>query len=177
MMSVLSGLLVFHGTLVHLNRGAVEAIMKVTEKKLSKNPDWREIYELQLRTLVEKKFAVEISEKDIVNWRRRSGDTYFISNQMAINTQSKTTPVWVVFNCSQTYRGYSLNSSWEQGPNLINNLPGILLRFRNDLEAAQGSIKSELRRKRPGARYLCGSLQVKTKFVYSRWSDLLWEIL
>ena len=63
-MSVLSGLLVFPGTLV---RAAVEAIMKVTEKKLSKNPDWREIYELQFRTLVENKFAVEISEKDIVN--------------------------------------------------------------------------------------------------------------
>ena len=51
------------------NQAAVEAIMKVTEKKLSKNLDWREIYELQLRTLVEKNFAVEISEKDIVNWR------------------------------------------------------------------------------------------------------------
>ena len=49
------------------NWAAVEAVMKVTEKKLSKNPDWHEIYELQLRTLVEKKFAVEISEKDIVN--------------------------------------------------------------------------------------------------------------
>ena len=65
---------------------------------------------------------------------------FLITQEMAINTQSKTTPVWAVFDCSQTYQGYSLNSSWEQGPKLINNLPGILLRFRNDLEAAYGDI-------------------------------------
>ena len=60
---------------------------------------------------------------------------------MALNPGSKSTPVRVVFNSSQKYRGYSLNSSWELGPDVMNNLHGVLLRFREDLVGGQGDIK------------------------------------
>ena len=102
--------------------------------------EWREVYESQLRTLVEKGFAREVSAADIKAWEQRGGKTYFIAHQMVINPQSKTTPVRCCFNSSQRYKGYSLNTSWELGPDLVNSLHGILLRFRKDLVAAQGDI-------------------------------------
>ena len=46
-----------------------------------------------------------------------------------------------VFNSSQTYKGYSLNSSLDLGPDMTGSLHGIFLRFRENLVAAQGDIK------------------------------------
>ena len=60
---------------------------------------------------------------------------------MALNPGSLTTPIRTVFNSSQVYKGYSLNSSWELGPEMTGSLHGILLRFREDLVAAQGDVK------------------------------------
>ena len=63
---------------------------------------------------------------------------------MALNPGSKTTPVRTVFNCSQVFRGYSLNSSLALGPeNGLNSLHAILLRFREDEVAAQGDITKQ----------------------------------
>ena len=71
---------------------------------------------------------------------------YYIAHQMALNPGSKTTPVRTVFNCSQVYRGYSLNSSLALGPeNGLNSLQfhAILLRFREDEVAAQEDITKQ----------------------------------
>ena len=59
---------------------------------------------------------------------------------MALNPSSKTTPVRVVFNSSQTYKGYSLNSSIDLGPDIMSNLQAVLLRFREHLYGASGDM-------------------------------------
>ena len=87
-----------------------------------------------------KKFARDITEDDIKQWERSGGKSYFIAHQMAVNPQSKSTPVRCCFNSSQRYMGQSLNNSWELGPDLFNSLHSVLLRFRNDVTAAQGEI-------------------------------------
>ena len=122
------------------NKAAVTAVMHTTERKLNKNLEWRKIYELQLRTLIEKGFAKEISEEEIKKKEEQGGKTYYIAHQMALNPQSKTTPVRCCFNSSQRYKGYSLNSCWDLGPNLVNSLHSVLIRFRNNLVGAQGDI-------------------------------------
>ena len=122
------------------NKAAVAAVMHATERKLDKNPIWRQKYEEQLLALVEKKFAREITLAEIENWKKNGGKTYYIAHQMVVNMQSKSTPIRCCFNSSQKYKGYSLNSSWELGPDLVNSLHGVLLRFRKDLVAAQGDI-------------------------------------
>ena len=47
----------------------------------------------------------------------------------------------VVFNSSQNCGGMSLNKSLEIGPEVMQDLPGILLRSRGDQVAAMGDIK------------------------------------
>ena len=122
------------------NKAAVAAVMHATEKKLRKNTEWRDVYELQLRTLLEKGFAREVTIDEIKAWELKGGKTYYIAHQMALNPQSKTTPVRCCFNSSQRYKGFSLNTSWDLGPDLVNSLHSILLRFRKDMVAAQGDI-------------------------------------
>ena len=122
------------------NKAAVIAVMNSTERKLNKNISWREIYEEQLRTLIQKGFAREITQGEIMAWEQNGGKTFYIAHQMAVNPESKTTPIRCCFNSSQKYKGHSLNASWELGPDLVNSLHSILLRFRNDMVAAQGDI-------------------------------------
>ncbi|XP_056001163.1 uncharacterized protein LOC130048455 [Ostrea edulis] len=47
----------------------------------------------------------------------------------------------MVFDSSITYQGQSLNSSLLQGPDLTNNLVGVLLRFRKERVAITGDIE------------------------------------
>lgn len=123
------------------NKPAVMGMMKATERKLSKDKEWRDIYEQQLRDLVTNKFAREVSDEELRAWQDGGNKSYYISHQMALNPASKSTPIRTVFNSSQVYKGYSLNSSWELGPDVTGNMHGILMRFREGLVGAQGDVK------------------------------------
>ena len=122
------------------NKPAVLGVMRSTIKKLDKDPLWREIYDKQLMDLIEKGFAREVSDEEVESWIENGGVTYYISHQIAVNPSSNSTPFRVVFNSSQKYKGYSLNTSWDLGPDVMNNLHGVLMRFRNDRFAAQGDV-------------------------------------
>ena len=60
---------------------------------------------------------------------------------MAVNLSLKLTPVRVVYNSSLSWKGQSLNTSWSKGPDMLNSLHGVLLRFREDFVVGQGDIK------------------------------------
>ena len=123
------------------NYPAVIRVMESTARKLEKSPSWRKIYETQLKDLVGRGFAREVCQQEIIDQKKKGGKTYYIAHQMALNPSSKSTPVRTVFNSSQIYKGYSLNSSWALGPEeVMNNLVAILMRFREDLVGAQGDI-------------------------------------
>ena len=81
-----------------------------------------------------------MSEQELNEWVDNGGKTYYIAHQVAINPSSKSTPVRVVFNSSQKFRGHSLNSSWELGPDMMNSLHGVLMRLRKDYVGAQGDV-------------------------------------
>ena len=63
-----------------------------------------------------------------------------MAHQMALNPGSKSTPVRTVFNNSWMFRGFKLNSGWALGPDIMNSLHTILMRFRKDEVGAQGDI-------------------------------------
>ena len=122
------------------NVAAVLGVMNATKRKLKKDPLWEEVYETQLRDLISRGFAREVSEDEVKNWKKDGGRCYYIAHQMALNPGSKSTPVRVVYNSSQMYKGYSLNSSWDLGPDVMSNLHGVLLRFRKDQVGGQGDM-------------------------------------
>ena len=45
-----------------------------------------------------------------------------------------------MFNSSSSYHGHTLNDYWYKGPDLLNNLFGVLLRFRENAVAVCGDI-------------------------------------
>ena len=58
------------------NYPGVLRVMKSTAKKLEKDGTWRKIYETQLRDLVGRGFAREVSAKEIDEWKSGGGRTY-----------------------------------------------------------------------------------------------------
>ncbi|CAB4015368.1 Hypothetical predicted protein, partial [Paramuricea clavata] len=57
-------------------------------------------------------------------------------------SQSKPDKIRVVFDCAAVYHGTSLNDQLLQGPDLTNNLVGVLIRFRQEPVALMADIES-----------------------------------
>lgn len=57
------------------------------------------------------------------------GETWYLPHHCVFHPK-KPNKLRVVFDCSARYNGCSLNDHLLQGPDMINNLNGILIRFR-----------------------------------------------
>ena len=67
---------------------------------------------------------------------------FYLSHLAVEQPKSLTTPVRIVFNSSQLFRGVSLNSFLAKGPDSFkNNLLGMLLRFREEQVVLIGDIR------------------------------------
>ena len=60
------------------------------------------------------------------------GPVRYISHHAVMKPESKSTPCRIVFNSSANYHGHMLNEYYAKGPNMLNNLLGVLLRFREE---------------------------------------------
>ena len=86
------------------NKPAVIGVMNATKR-------WEDVYETQLKELIERGFAREVSQKELSSWIDDGGKVYYMPHQVALNPTSKSTPVRVVFNNTLTYKGCSMNAS------------------------------------------------------------------
>ncbi|XP_067280641.1 uncharacterized protein [Pseudorasbora parva] len=120
------------------NRSAVEATFLRTEKQLKREPGWRAAYTTQVHEMVERKAAKKLTRKNITDWK---GPVWYISHLIAPNPHSVTTPVRLVWNSSQRFRGISMNDLLLKGPDVLNPIRAVLLRFRRGIHAAIGDIK------------------------------------
>jgi len=91
-----------------------------------------------MEDMLDRGVARKPSEEELQKW---SGLLFYISHLAVVNPKSNSTPVRIVFNSSQVYMGTSLNSCLAKGPDCyMNNLLGILLRWREEQEALVGDI-------------------------------------
>ncbi|XP_035812328.1 uncharacterized protein LOC118471497 [Amphiprion ocellaris] len=120
------------------NRTAVEATFLRTERQLSKEPEWKGAYAAQVHDMVNRKAAVKLSRGRIIDW---NGPVWYVSHLIAPNPHSVTTPVRLVWNSSQKFRGISMNDLLMKSPDVLNQIRAVLLRFRSGVYAALGDIK------------------------------------
>lgn len=120
------------------NRSAVEATFLRTEKRLKKEPEWRTAYSTQVHEMVERRAAKKLTRETIADWK---GPVWYVSHLVAPNPNSVTTPVRLVWNSSQKFRGISMNDLLLKGPDVLNPIRAVLLRFRRGVHAALGDIK------------------------------------
>ena len=120
------------------NQKAAMGMLISTEKRLAKNATHAEVYQKQIEDMVDREVARKLTLKELKEYK---GPIHYISHHEVLKPDSKSTPVRIVFNSSARYMGHALNDYWAKGPHLLNDLLGILIRFRENKIALIGDIK------------------------------------
>ena len=111
--------------------------LEATERRLRRNPEHARAYDRQMKEMKEMQFARKLTEKEA---REHAGPVHYISHHEVLRPENKSTPVRIVFNSSAAFQGHRLNDYWMKGPDLLNDLFGVLLRFREHQVAFLGDI-------------------------------------
>ena len=111
--------------------------LESTERRLKKDPEQGVAYDKQMEEMKEMQFSRKLSKKEMDNYK---GPVHYIPHHAVIRPEKKSTPVRIVFNSSSVYQGHALNDYWLKGPDLLNNLFGVILRFREKEVAVIGDI-------------------------------------
>ena len=120
------------------NYSSAMGTLKRTESSLLKDPDWAESYQGQIQDMIDRQVVRKLSSEEIEGWKE---PVFYISHLAVSNVKSKSTPVRIVFNSAQTYKGVSLNSFLAKGPDSFRNtILGILLRWREEAVPLVGDI-------------------------------------
>ena len=121
------------------NYSAALATLRSTERTLSRDSKWAETYKDQMKDMEDRHVARKLTPQELKEWK---GPVFYIAHLAVVNPRSNSTPVRIVFKSSQSHRGVSLNSCLAKGPDAyINNLIGILLRWREEYVAFVGDLK------------------------------------
>jgi len=105
-------------------------------KRFKQNPKFHDNYKKFIEQMIEENFAelVPQQEQFIEN-----GKQWFIVHHAVYH--KKKDKLRVVFDCSLNFQGTSLNESLLTRPDFINNLVGVLLRFREEKIAFVADVK------------------------------------
>lgn len=112
--------------------------LKATEKRLAKRGDaYVTAYNDQICDMVERGVARKLTGDEMKNYQ---GPVHYLPHHEVLKPESKSTPMRIVFNSSSSYMGHVLNDYYAKGPDMICDLFGILLRFRQNAVALVGDI-------------------------------------
>ena len=109
------------------NKPIALKILKSIERRLMKNTDHALLYSRQIADMVDRNAARKVTREELEKY---NGPKYYIIHHGVFKPNSVSTPLRIVFNTSATFGKISMNECLAKGPSLLNNLYGILLRFR-----------------------------------------------
>ncbi|XP_057294660.1 uncharacterized protein LOC130623195 [Hydractinia symbiolongicarpus] len=119
------------------NRSVVLARLQSTEKRLLKNLEHADTYNRQIQDMIKRGASRIVSTEELNQYR---GPIHYISHHAVLKPDSKSTPCRIVFNSSANFHGHVLNEYYAKGPDMLNTLLGVLLRFRENRVALLGDI-------------------------------------
>ncbi|XP_068223879.1 uncharacterized protein [Palaemon carinicauda] len=112
------------------NVSLATARLIATEKRLTKlGLGYCTSYQNQIHDMISRGVARKLSEDEIYSYK---GPIFYIPHTEVLKPDSSSTPLRIVFNSSARYMNFSLNEMWAKGPDMLNSLLGVLLRFREN---------------------------------------------
>ena len=130
------------------NRRLAEARLGYLKKRLEKDEALRERYVETVSDYIAKGYAKEVNcmpsdvSTDAATKEEGSKEPIWYLPHHAVLHPRKKDKVRVVFDCAARYGGTSLNEQLLQGPNLTNNLVGVLTKFRQEQVAVVADVQS-----------------------------------
>ena len=110
------------------NVNVAKAKLRSTERRLSKlSNDHQQAYRNQMKDMEQRGVSRKLTDEEM---QKHEGPVHYIHHHEVLKPDSMSTPVRIVFNSSASFMGHALNGYWAKGPDFINNMFGILVRFR-----------------------------------------------
>ncbi|XP_063366074.1 uncharacterized protein LOC134654552 [Cydia amplana] len=110
-----------------------ERRLKSVEKRLRSNEEYASRYRERIRHLFENDYAREVKPEE-------SGNRIWVIPHFGVDNPRKK-KLRLVFDCASISHGKCLNDYLLQGPDLLNSLYGIMLRFRENPIGITGDIR------------------------------------
>ncbi|XP_053739916.1 uncharacterized protein LOC128769885 isoform X2 [Synchiropus splendidus] len=120
----------------HLPNNRQLAVVRLghLKKKLLRDEMYKEHYVKFMSEVIDRGDAEEVHQGG------KEGERWYIPHHGVYHTK-KPSKLRVVFDCSARYQGTSLNEHLLRGPDLMNSLIGILLRFRQHHIAVMSDVE------------------------------------
>ena len=119
------------------NRQMAEARLQCLKKKLEHDENFHRKYRDFMVYLISKGYGRKLTAEES---ERRSRRTWYLPHHGVFHPQKKD-KIRVVFDAAALHDGVSLNNQLHQGPDIMNSLLGVLLRFRQDPVALVADIE------------------------------------
>ena len=110
------------------NYNAAEARLQQLKRRFHREKEFSEQYCKSMTNMITKGYAELVPPDEQIP---TEGSVWYLPHHGVYNSK-KPGKLRVVFDCSANFKGHSLNAHLLQGPDLNNNLIGVLLRFRKE---------------------------------------------
>ena len=120
------------------NRSLAESRLRLLRRRLLRDENLHAKYNATMNEYLTKGHAVKIPPDELPT----DGKVVWYLPHHPVFHARKAEKVRVVFDCAAKYLGTSLNDQLLQGPDLNNNLIGVLMRFREENVAVVSDIES-----------------------------------
>ena len=118
------------------NREQVKGRALSLRRKFQRNEEFKREYVGFMNDLQRRGYMTKVLDNQLMN---SPGRVWYLTHHAVFHHQKKK--IRVVLDCSLKFKGFSQNDRLLQGPDLTNNLIGILLRFRQHQYAISADIK------------------------------------
>ena len=108
------------------NRSVAEKRFNQLQARLRREPTLRELYEGSMVKYLESGYARKMSPDEAAKEHSR---TWYLPHYGVFNP-NKPGKIRIVFDAAAKFQGTSLNDALHTGPDLLNNMLGVLMRFR-----------------------------------------------
>jgi hypothetical protein len=118
------------------NKPAAEKRLVYLKRKFEGNPSFKEKYAAAMKENIDAGYAEGVPPSD----PEPDSGVWYIPHHGVLNQHKPK--LRIVFDCAAKFRGKSLNDYLYQGPDLMNSLIGILMRFREKAIPIAADIKA-----------------------------------
>ena len=109
-------------TILPFNKPLAELRLQSLKRKLEKDEDMLQRYSETMEGYIEKGYAEQVIHEG------EPGRVWYLPHHPVVNPHKSK--IRVVFDCAAKWKDSSLNACLLKGPDTVNNLVGVLLRFR-----------------------------------------------
>ena len=120
------------------NRAGKERHLHLLEKRLESDPELNAKYQQTIDDDLQKGYVKKLSEQEL---SEPSPRVWYLPHHLVLNPH-KPGKVRQVSDAAAKYQGTSLNDQLLSGPDVLNSLVGILMRFRQELIAMSADIEA-----------------------------------